>query len=168
MSVPTRWKKLSRTRRNSPNCKHKCALVGKELLTERRWFIERLQQMIKTSVLLKESLVLKKWVCSWTKEQWSTLVILKFRRRWPRTLWPLQAMLRQSSWRQCCPGSSTSWAQTVWLAEEDWLELCRTVCGWKSPTRYRRGGGGSSRSCGQFWWSFQGWSKLNWVKFWRR
>jgi len=29
--------------------------VGKELLTERRWFIEWLQQMIKkTSVLLKE------------------------------------------------------------------------------------------------------------------
>ena len=31
-----------------PNCRHKCALVGKELLAERRrWFIEQPQQMTK-------------------------------------------------------------------------------------------------------------------------
>ena len=29
-------------------------MVGKELLPERRWFIEELQEMIKMSVLLKE------------------------------------------------------------------------------------------------------------------
>ena len=46
ISAPTRWKKLSWTKRNSPNCRHKCSSVGKELLAERRrWFIGQPQQM---------------------------------------------------------------------------------------------------------------------------
>lgn len=102
------------------------------------------------------------------QEQRSTLTNVKFRHPWGEYFRHYGPCWRKAADRNAAQDLKPARCrQSDQLKETGWRST-HTICGQKSNTCYRRGGGWwSSRSWGEFWWSFQG-IGLNWVNFSRR
>lgn len=154
ISFPTRWKKVSGTRRNSPNCRHCCTLLGKELLTERRrWFPEQLQLVIKkTSVLPKPRTVF----CFCSPQVQASLAANAL----------TVTLCRRPYWDKAAdrrPPSILTQLGAGCLTSVRTLVLPKQSVDGKAPlaTHEEKDGWWSSRSCGEVWRDFQELSKWN-------